>query len=281
MAKEIAVLGGGCFWCLEAVYQQVRGVESVESGYTGGSVDHPSYEQVCGGQTGHAEVVKLVFDPQQITYREILEIFFTIHDPTTLNRQGNDVGTQYRSVIYYQDEQQRDTAERVPLREGASSGPHVGSVEADSVGAHTHTYRVYLGGGGTLFGRYYDEHSNCQNCVGPGASRPTEDNPTGETRPKNIEGEGEVSIRDLIKSCLRMRPDRIVVGECRGGEALDMLQAMNTGHSGSLTTLHSNNPRECISRLETLVMMAGLNLPAKAIKENIAAAVNVLVTEAS
>ncbi len=100
-----------------------------------------------------------------------------------------------------------------------------------------------------------------------------------ETRPKNIEGEGEVSIRDLIKSCLRMRPDRIVVGECRGGEALDMLQAMNTGHSGSLTTLHSNNPRECISRLETLVMMAGLNLPSKAIKENIAAAVNVIIQQ--
>lgn len=100
-----------------------------------------------------------------------------------------------------------------------------------------------------------------------------------ETRPKNIEGEGEVSIRDLIKCCLRMRPDRIVVGECRGGEALDMLQAMNTGHSGSLTTLHSNNPRECIARLETLVMMSGLNLPAKAIKENIAAAVNVIIQQ--
>ncbi|MBC7386447.1 MAG: Flp pilus assembly complex ATPase component TadA [Cryobacterium sp.] len=100
-----------------------------------------------------------------------------------------------------------------------------------------------------------------------------------ETRPKNIEGEGEVAIRDLIKCCLRMRPDRIVVGECRGGEALDMLQAMNTGHSGSLTTLHSNNPRECIQRLETLVMMAGLNLPAKAIKENIAAAVNVIIQQ--
>jgi Flp pilus assembly CpaF family ATPase len=100
-----------------------------------------------------------------------------------------------------------------------------------------------------------------------------------ETRPKNIEGEGEVSIRDLIKCCLRMRPDRIVVGECRGGEALDMLQAMNTGHSGSLTTLHSNNPRECIQRLETLVMMAGLNLPAKAIKENIASAVNLIIQQ--
>ncbi len=113
MATEIAVLGGGCFWCLEAVYQQVRGVQSVESGYTGGSVVDPSYEQVCGGQTGHAEVVKLAFDPQQISYREILEIFFTIHDPTTLNRQGNDVGTQYRSVIYYQDEVQHDVAKHI------------------------------------------------------------------------------------------------------------------------------------------------------------------------
>ncbi len=100
-----------------------------------------------------------------------------------------------------------------------------------------------------------------------------------ETRPKNIEGEGEVSIRDLIKSCLRMRPDRIVVGECRSGEALDMLQAMNTGHSGSLTTLHSNNPRECLGRLETLVMMSGLNLPSKAIKENIASAVNLIIQQ--
>lgn len=100
-----------------------------------------------------------------------------------------------------------------------------------------------------------------------------------ETRPKNIEGEGEVSIRDLIKCCLRMRPDRIVVGECRGGEALDMLQAMNTGHSGSLTTLHSNNPRECIGRLETLVMMAGLGLPPKAIRENIASAVGLIIQQ--
>ena len=100
-----------------------------------------------------------------------------------------------------------------------------------------------------------------------------------ESRPKNIEGEGEVSIRDLIKCCLRMRPDRIVVGECRGGEALDMLQAMNTGHSGSLTTLHSNNPRECLARLETLVMMAGLGLPAKAIRENIASAVGLIIQQ--
>lgn len=100
-----------------------------------------------------------------------------------------------------------------------------------------------------------------------------------ESRPKNIEGEGEVSIRDLVKCCLRMRPDRIVVGECRGGEALDMLQAMNTGHAGSLTTVHSNNPRECLARLETLVMMAGLGLPSKAIKETIASAVNLVVQQ--
>jgi pilus assembly protein CpaF len=100
-----------------------------------------------------------------------------------------------------------------------------------------------------------------------------------ETRPKNIEGEGEVSIRDLIKCCLRMRPDRIVVGECRGGEALDMLQAMNTGHSGSLTTVHANNPRESIGRLETLVMMAGMGLPLKAIRETIASAVNVIIQQ--
>ncbi|MBC7396502.1 MAG: Flp pilus assembly complex ATPase component TadA [Bdellovibrionales bacterium] len=100
-----------------------------------------------------------------------------------------------------------------------------------------------------------------------------------ETRPKNIEGEGEVAIRDLIKCCLRMRPDRIVVGECRGGEALDMLQAMNTGHSGSLTTVHSNNPRECIGRLETLVMMAGMGLPLKAIRETIASSVNMIVQQ--
>lgn len=113
MANQIAVLGGGCFWCLEAVYQQVKGVSAVESGYTGGSVQNPNYEQVCGGQTGHAEVVQLTYDPELISFRELLEIFFTIHDPTTLNRQGNDVGTQYRSVIYYQDEEQHEIAKKV------------------------------------------------------------------------------------------------------------------------------------------------------------------------
>ena len=112
-ALETAVLGGGCFWCLEAVYLQVKGVVGVESGYTGGHVPHPTYEQVCVGDTGHAEVVKLQFDPALIAYHDLLEIFFTIHDPTTLNRQGNDIGTQYRSVIYYQSPEQEATARQV------------------------------------------------------------------------------------------------------------------------------------------------------------------------
>ncbi|GAB2848702.1 peptide-methionine (S)-S-oxide reductase MsrA [Pseudoduganella ginsengisoli] len=113
MTMETAVLGGGCFWCIEAVYLEVRGVTAVESGYTGGQQPNPTYEQVCTGGTGHAEVVKLEFDPAVISYRDILEIFFTIHDPTTLNRQGNDVGTQYRSVIYYQSPEQEATARQV------------------------------------------------------------------------------------------------------------------------------------------------------------------------
>lgn len=113
MATEIATLGGGCFWCLEAVYQELKGVQHVESGYTGGKIPNPTYEAVCAGTTGHAEVVRLTFDPQEVSYREILEIFFTIHDPTTLNRQGNDVGTQYRSVIYYHSPEQQSVAKQV------------------------------------------------------------------------------------------------------------------------------------------------------------------------
>ena len=113
MAIETATLGGGCFWCLEAVYQELKGVQHVESGYAGGQVVNPRYEQVYEGTTGHAEVVQLKFDPSVVSYRQILEIFFTIHDPTTLNRQGNDIGTQYRSVIYYHDDAQRETAAQV------------------------------------------------------------------------------------------------------------------------------------------------------------------------
>ncbi|MDO8304878.1 peptide-methionine (S)-S-oxide reductase MsrA [Herminiimonas sp.] len=113
MTTEIATLGGGCFWCTEAVFQQMAGITAVESGYTGGQVANPSYEQICEGTTGHAEVVRLSFDPAVVSFREILEVFFTIHDPTTLNRQGNDVGTQYRSVIYYHTPQQQETAKQV------------------------------------------------------------------------------------------------------------------------------------------------------------------------
>ena len=111
--QEVATLGGGCFWCLEAVYDEVQGVEKVVSGYAGGEVDNPTYQQVCSGTTGHAEVVQLSYDPDQISFRELLEIFFVIHDPTTLNRQGADVGTQYRSVIFYHDEEQHETAKEV------------------------------------------------------------------------------------------------------------------------------------------------------------------------
>jgi peptide-methionine (S)-S-oxide reductase len=112
-SHEIATLAGGCFWCLEAVYDELRGVEQVESGYSGGSVANPSYERVCSGTTGHAEVVQLTFDPAVVSFREILEVFFTIHDPTTLNRQGADVGTQYRSAIFYHSPEQKAEAEQV------------------------------------------------------------------------------------------------------------------------------------------------------------------------
>ncbi len=110
---EVATLAGGCFWCLEAVFDELKGVESVESGYSGGHVPSPSYAQVCDGDTGHAEVVQVTFDPQVLSYKDLLTVFFTIHDPTTLNRQGNDVGTQYRSAIFYHDEDQKKVAEEV------------------------------------------------------------------------------------------------------------------------------------------------------------------------
>jgi peptide-methionine (S)-S-oxide reductase len=110
---EVTTLGGGCFWCLEAVFDEVRGVEDVVSGYSGGFVVNPTYRQVCDGRTGHAEVVQVAFDPTVITFREILEIFFAIHDPTTLNRQGADVGPQYRSAIFYHSPEQKATAQAV------------------------------------------------------------------------------------------------------------------------------------------------------------------------
>lgn len=113
MTPEIITLGGGCFWCTEAVFEQVRGVVAVESGYCNGDVPHPTYEQVCQGDTGHAEVVRVTFDREVISLRQVLEIFFATHDPTTLNRQGHDVGTQYRSGIYLQSQAQREVVQQV------------------------------------------------------------------------------------------------------------------------------------------------------------------------
>jgi peptide-methionine (S)-S-oxide reductase len=131
--KEVATLGGGCFWCLEAVYDQMKGVEAVESGYMGGRSTDPTYEEVCSGDSGHAEVVRVTFDPKAIKYLDILEVFFAIHDPTTLNRQGNDVGTQYRSVIFYHSPEQLDTAKALIAeltKENAFRDPIVTEVAA-------------------------------------------------------------------------------------------------------------------------------------------------------
>jgi peptide-methionine (S)-S-oxide reductase len=110
--REVVTLGGGCFWCLEGVFEQLRGVEKVESGYTGGNMPNPTYQQVCTGSTGHAEVVQVTFDPAVISFRDILDVFFATHDPTTLNRQGPDAGTQYRSAIFYHSPEQKETAQR-------------------------------------------------------------------------------------------------------------------------------------------------------------------------
>jgi len=126
--KEKAVLGAGCFWCIEAVFQELKGVESVESGYMGGTVANPTYEQVCTGTTGHAEVARITFDPEVISFKEILEVFWKTHDPTTLNRQGADVGTQYRSAVFYENEKQKEEAEYYKKRlteSGAYNAPIV------------------------------------------------------------------------------------------------------------------------------------------------------------
>ena len=133
--NEFATLAGGCFWCLEAVFEDVEGVVDVESGYAGGSSERPNYRQVCEGTTGHAEVVRIEFDPARISYRELLEIFFSIHDPTTLNRQGNDAGTQYRSAIYIHSAEQRSVTEDV-IRELASHLKHPVVTEVADAGAY-------------------------------------------------------------------------------------------------------------------------------------------------
>lgn len=118
--REVATLGAGCFWCIEAVYQKLKGVHRVVSGYTGGMVENPTYHQVCRGNTGHAEVVQITFDPDVISFADILDVFWVTHDPTTLNRQGPDVGTQYRSAIFYHSDEQRETAEKSKQQADAS-----------------------------------------------------------------------------------------------------------------------------------------------------------------
>ncbi len=132
---ETAILGGGCFWCVEAAIKQLQGVESVRSGYMGGRVANPTYQQVCSGKTGHVEVAEITFDPAIISFSDLLHVFFTLHDPTTLNRQGNDVGDQYRSVIFYRDEAQKKTAEDVIAeltRDKVFADPIVTAVEPAS-----------------------------------------------------------------------------------------------------------------------------------------------------
>lgn len=127
-ALAMATFGGGCFWCTEAVFQQLKGVQRVVSGYCGGHVKNPTYQNVCSGTTGHAEAIQITFDPQQVSYAELLEVFWNTHDPTTLNRQGNDVGTQYRSVVFYHDDDQRHQAERYKRKldeSGAFAAPIV------------------------------------------------------------------------------------------------------------------------------------------------------------
>jgi peptide-methionine (S)-S-oxide reductase len=159
MAKEqIATFGGGCFWCIEAVFQRLTGVSHVESGYMGGHVDKPTYRQVCDGDTGHVEVVRITFDPDQINYRELLDVFFAVHDPTTLNRQGNDAGEQYRSVIFYADEEQQRIAEDVIAEMTAGkefSEPIVTAVEPASTFYPAEDYHQ----------NYYNENSRQPYCM--------------------------------------------------------------------------------------------------------------------
>jgi peptide-methionine (S)-S-oxide reductase len=158
---EFATLGGGCFWCTEAVYMDIKGVVDVESGYSGGTNPNPSYNAVCSGTTGHAEVVRLEFDPKVISYRQILEIFFTIHDPTTLNRQGNDVGTQYRSVIYFHSPEQQEIAREV-IEEVAAVWPSKVVTQLEAAPAY---YRAE-----TYHQEYFPNNPNqgyCAAVVGP------------------------------------------------------------------------------------------------------------------
>ncbi len=159
MAKEqAAVFGGGCFWCIEAIFQRLTGVTHVESGYMGGHIDNPTYRQVCGGDTGHVEVIRVTFNPDEISFRDLVDVFFTVHDPTTLNRQGNDAGEQYRSVIFYADEEQQRIAEETIAALTAAkefSEPIVTSVEPASKFYVAEDYHQ----------NYYNENSRQPYCM--------------------------------------------------------------------------------------------------------------------
>jgi peptide-methionine (S)-S-oxide reductase len=163
MPEQTAIFGGGCFWCLEAVFDRVSGVKSVESGYMGGRRPDPTYEQVCTGATGHAEVVRITYDPAEVSYRDLLDIFFTIHDPTTLNRQGNDVGTQYRSVIFYTGDEQRREAEQAIADLTAARAFHDPIVTALEPAKEFYVAEGY-------HQEYYAQHSSapyCQYIIAP------------------------------------------------------------------------------------------------------------------
>ena len=155
---QSAIFGGGCFWCIEAVFQRLTGVARVESGYMGGHIEKPTYRQVCGGDIGHVEVVRVTFDPEAIAYRDLLDVFFVVHDPTTLNRQGNDVGEQYRSVIFYMDEEQRKIAEETIAELTAAKAfpePIVTTVEPASTFYVAEDYHQ----------NYYNENSRQPYCM--------------------------------------------------------------------------------------------------------------------
>ena len=153
---EVATLGGGCFWCTEAVFEQLKGVEKLESGYSGGKVPNPSYQQVCTGMTGHAEVSQITFDPDVLSFEDLLKVFFTVHDPTTLNRQGADVGTQYRSAIFFQSEKQKLAAEKSKVEaQKEYSNPIVTQIQPLSVFYKAEDYHQ----------DYFDNNQNAPYCT--------------------------------------------------------------------------------------------------------------------
>ena len=162
MASEVATIAGGCFWCTEAVFKELKGVEAVESGYIGGQVPNPSYEAVCTGRTGHAEAIRVTFDPSVITYDELLDIFFHTHDPTTLNRQGNDVGPQYRSAIFPNSEAQRSAADAAIVRNQADwDAPIVTTIEPDAPWYRAEDYHQ------NYFANNADRNPYCSVVVAP------------------------------------------------------------------------------------------------------------------